>query len=75
MFNYILQIPSQYKPEIISGQLKDNLNKIKFIKLTNVPISLQVVDDNVIIELDLVESIIGFTFKKNETLGFRYIYL
>jgi hypothetical protein len=66
MFNYILQIPSQYKPEIISGQLKDNSNKIKFIKLTNVPISLQVLDDNVIIELDLIESIIGFTFKKSE---------
>ncbi len=67
LFNYILQIPSQYNLEIISGKLKDNSNKIKFIKLTNVPISLQVTENNVIIELDLIQSVIGFTFKKDET--------
>jgi hypothetical protein len=66
LFNHIDVDYCQYKPEIISGQLKNNPNKIKFIKLINVPISLQVIQNNVIIELDLIESIIGFTFKKNE---------
>jgi len=65
-FNYTLQIPELYNPEIISGSLKNNMNKIKFIKLINVPVSIQIINDNVIIEADLIENKIGFTFKKNE---------
>jgi len=65
-FNYTLQIPELYNPEIISGSLKNNMNKIKFIKLINVPVSIQIINDNVIIEADFIENKIGFTFKKNE---------
>ena len=67
IFNYILQIPLQYNPNIISGNLKDYTKKIKFIKLMNVPVSIQIINENIIIEADLIENIIGFTFKKNET--------
>jgi hypothetical protein len=65
-FNYTLQIPELYKPEIISGKLKDNINKIKFIKLINVPVSIQIINDNVLIEADFIYNKIGFTFKKDE---------
>jgi len=63
-FNYTLQIPELYKPEIVSGKLKDN--KIKFIKLINVPVSIQIIEDNVLIEADFIHNKIGFTFKKDE---------
>jgi hypothetical protein len=65
-FNYTLQIPEIYNPEIISGSLKNNINKIKFIKLINVPVSIQIENDNVILEADFIENKIGFTFKKDE---------
>jgi hypothetical protein len=65
-FNYTLKIPEIYKPNIISGILNNNLNKIKFIKLENVPVSIQIIDDNVVIEADFIENKIGFTFKKDE---------
>ena len=65
-FNYTLQIPELYNPEIISGTLKNNINKIKFIKLVNVPVSIQIVNDNVLIEADFIENKIGFLFKKDE---------
>jgi len=65
-FNYTLQIPELYNPEIISGTLKSNINKIKFIKLVNVPVSIQIVNDNVLIEADFIENKIGFLFKKDE---------
>ena len=65
-FNYTLQIPTLYRPDIISGKLKNNTNKIKFIKLVNVPVSIQILNDNVLIEADFIESKIGFTFKKDE---------
>jgi hypothetical protein len=65
-FKYTLQIPSIYKPEIISGKLKNNMNKIKFIKLINVPVSIQIINDYIVIEADFIESKIGFIFKKNE---------
>jgi len=66
IFKYTLQIPSLYKPEIISGKLKNNINKIKFIKLINVPVSIQIYNDNILIEVDFIESKIGFMFKKDE---------
>jgi hypothetical protein len=65
-FNYTLQIPALYNPYIISGKLKNNMNKIKFIKLTNVPISIQIDNNDVLIEADFIENKIGFTFKKDE---------
>jgi hypothetical protein len=65
-FNYTLQIPELYNPEIISGSLKNNMNKIKFIKLVNVPVSIQIVNNNVLIEADFIENKIGFVFKKDE---------
>jgi hypothetical protein len=65
-FKYTLQIPSIYKPEIISGKLKNNMNKIKFIKLINVPVSIQIINDYIVIEADFIESKIGFIFKKDE---------
>jgi hypothetical protein len=65
-FNYTLQIPELYNPEIISGSLKNNINKIKFIKLVNVPVSILIFNDNVLIEADFIENKIGFTFKKDE---------
>ena len=66
-FKYTVGIPSIYRPDVISGKLKNNINKIKFIKLINVPVSIQIVNDNVIIEADFIENKIGFTFKKDET--------
>jgi len=65
-FNYTLQIPALYNPDIISGKLKNNMNKIKFIKLINVPVSIQIIENNVLIEADFIESKIGFIFKKDE---------
>ena len=65
-FNYTLQIPELYNPEIISGSLKNNINKIKFIKLVNVPVSILIYNDNVLIEADFIENKIGFIFKKDE---------
>jgi len=65
-FNYTLQIPELYNPEIISGSLKNNINNIKFIKLVNVPVSIQIFNDNVLIEADFIENKIGFIFKKDE---------
>jgi hypothetical protein len=65
-FNYTLQIPELYNPEIISGTLKNNINKIKFIKLINVPVSIQIINENVLIEADFIENKIGFLFKKDE---------
>jgi len=65
-FNYILQIPASYRPDIISGKLKNNINKIKFIKLVNVPVSIQLINNNVLIEADFIESKIGFIFSKDE---------
>ena len=37
-----------------------------FIKLVNVPVSIQIVNDNVLIEADFIENKIGFLFKKDE---------
>jgi hypothetical protein len=65
-FNYTLQIPASYIPDIISGKLKNNINKIKFIKLVNVPVSIQLIENNILIEADFIESKIGFIFKKDE---------
>jgi len=65
-FNYILQIPASYRPDIISGKLKNNINKIKFIKLVNVPVSIQLFNNDVLIEADFIESKIGFIFSKDE---------
>jgi hypothetical protein len=65
-FKYTLQLPAIYRPDIISGKLKNNINKIKFIKMINVPVSLQIVNDNVLIEADFIENKIGFIFKKDE---------
>lgn len=65
-FDYTLQIPASYSPDIISGKLKNNMNKIKFIKLINVPVSIQIIENNVLIEADFIESKIGFIFKKDE---------
>ena len=65
-FNYTLQIPASYRPDIISGKLKNNINKIKFIKLVNVPVSIQLVNNNILIEANFIESKIGFIFKKDE---------
>ena len=65
-FKYTLQIPEIYKPSIISGKLKNNIIKIKFIKLVNVPVSIEIVDDNVLIEADFIDNKIGFIFRKDE---------
>ena len=65
-FKYTLQIPEIYKPNIISGKLKNNIIKIKFIKLVNVPVSIEIVNDNVLIEADFIDSKIGFIFRKDE---------
>lgn len=65
-FNYTLQIPASYRPDIISGKLKNNINKIKFIKLVKVPVSIQLINNNVLIEADFIDSKIGFIFSKDE---------
>ena len=65
-FKFELKIPFYYQPEIISDFLLDyTLNKIKFIKMLNVPCSL---------EIDRTNDIVNFEIPiaDNMHLGFAY---
>jgi len=71
-YNFELEIPKKYNPEIIINYLSDyRENRIKFLKLNNIPVSLIVDKQNDIVNIEIPfngNTVLGFIYNTNQRL-------